>query len=167
MGSATSRRAAGCRFRCRLAGSGPRLSKGHMMNASARDQLEPVASSNRQRFSPSIDRFGADTLMDLFDSLIYLKMSLFFKINCLLRILGNFRKKHLRLLRFLTSQTPNLARNRTTSLYFPCRSGISTQRLVRSGLHHPPNPSSGRRLTSFGDERGGFRIERSGWQRWE
>ncbi len=108
-------------------------------NASARDQLEAVASSNRQRFSLSIDRLVyADTLMALFNSLMSLKMSLFFKINSLFRILGNFGKKHRRLLRFLTSQTPNLARNRTTSLYFPCRSGNSPQRLVRCRLHHPP-----------------------------
>ena len=45
----------------------------------------------------------ADTLIALFNSLMSLEISLFFKINSLFRILGNFRKKHRWLLRFLTS----------------------------------------------------------------
>jgi len=88
--------------------------------------------------------------MALFNSLILLKMSLFFKINSLFQILGNFRKKHPRLLRFLTSQTPNLARNRRTSLYFPCRSGNSPQRLVRSRLHHPAASPAKRFISVLG-----------------
>ena len=60
-----------------------------------------------------------DTLIASFNSLMSLKLSLLLKINSLFRILGNFGKKHRRLLRFLTSRTPNYARNRSISLDFP------------------------------------------------
>ena len=77
--------------------------------------------------SPSI---CTDTLIASFNSLMSAEISLLFKINSLFPILGNFGKKLRRLLRFLTLWTSNYARNRCISLYFPCRSGNSTQRLV-------------------------------------
>jgi hypothetical protein len=58
----------------------------------------------------------ADTSMALFNSLIASETSLFFKINSLFRILGNFGKKHRCLLGILMSQTPNQALNPVFSL---------------------------------------------------
>ena len=57
--------------------------------------------------------------MDSFNSLMSREISLLRKNNSLFRILGNFGKKHKRLLPFLTSRTANYTPNRTISLYFP------------------------------------------------
>ncbi len=66
------------------------------------EDLEPHISAIR------IQKEGyplTDTLMALFNSLMFLEISLLSKNNSLLRILGNFGKKHWSLLWFLTSQT--------------------------------------------------------------
>jgi hypothetical protein len=89
----------------------------------ARGRLKSVGKlpAARCSFSGNVDSptFCTDTLMDSFNSLMSREISLLRKNNSLFQILGNFGKKHKRLLRFLTSQTANYARNRTISLYFP------------------------------------------------
>ena len=75
--------------------------------------------------------------MVLFNSLMSRDTSLLFKNNSLLEILGNSEKKHRWLLRFRRGgRTSNLTLKSTNSLYFPCRSGNLTQRLVRSVEAH-------------------------------
>ena len=74
--------------------------------------------------------------MALFNSLMSRETSLLFEINSLFPILGNSEEKHRWLLRFLRGRPPNQTLKSTNSLYFPCRSGNSARRLVRSRLNH-------------------------------